>query len=99
MSNTILNAIFNGDLLPWVGKPIKTAKYADVQRKISLERDHFEEDMSPHEKGRFDQYHCLIQERSDEEIDATEYDLFMLGISVGMEIMENKQNLLKGLRR
>lgn len=95
MSNTVTNAIFRGDLLPWETKAIKTPKHAELLRKIDLERVHFEEEMTPHEKGRFDQYNCLINERANEEINAVEYELFMLGIIVGMEIMEHKQNILE----
>lgn len=94
MKKTILNAIFNGDLLPWEEKPIKSTKYVELQRKINLEREHFEEEMSPHEKGRFDQYHCLIQEKENMGIEATEYDLFMLGIATGIEIMQHKQSIM-----
>ena len=65
MINKTLYAILRGDLLPWEAKPIKTEKYEEVQKKIDLERNHFETEMSPHEKGRFDQYHCLIQEREN----------------------------------
>ena len=94
MTNTILHAIFTGELLPWEGKPIKTPRYKEMQRKISVERDHFEEEMLTHEKGRFDQYHCLLQERNDEEMGTDEYKMFMLGIAVGIEIIEHKQGLL-----
>lgn len=97
MVSSILNAIFKGDILPWEIKAVKTAKFQDLERKIDLEREHFEEEMSPHEKGRFDQYNCLISKRANEEISAYEYDLFMLGIIVGMEITEHKQNILEEL--
>ena len=51
-------------------------------RKINLECEHFEEEMTPHEKGHFDQYNCLINERANEEIGTAEYDLFMLGMTL-----------------
>lgn len=97
MLSTVINAIFKGEVLPWEPKSIKTLKHAELLRKIGLEREHFEEEMSPHEKGRFDQYNCLISERATEEIGTAEYDLFMLGIIVGMEIMEHKQKILEEL--
>ena len=92
MSTSILNAIFKGDLLPWEAKKIETQKFEELKRKIELERDHFEEEMSPHEKARFDQYNCLLSERANVEIGTSEFDLFILGITVGIEIMEHKQS-------
>lgn len=97
MLSTVINAIFKGEVLPWEPKSIKTPRHAELLRKIEQERNHFEEEMSPHEKGRFDQYNCLISERATEEIGTAEYDLFMLGIIVGMEIMEHKQKILEEL--
>ena len=93
----MINAIFKGEVLPWETKSIKTPRHAELLRKIDLEREHFEEEMSPHEKGRFDQYNCLINERANEKIGTAEYDLFMLGIIVGMEVVEHKQNILEEL--
>lgn len=95
MPETILNAIFKGNILPWESKAIKTPKFKELERNISLEHDHFEEPMSTHEKGRFDQYHCLLNERVSIEIRTSEFELFMLGINVGMEIMEHKQAILE----
>ena len=92
MSTSILNAIFKGSMLPWQSKTVNTQRMVELNRKIELERDHFEEEMSPHEKARFDQYDCLVCERANVEIGSSEFELFMLGITVGIEIMEHKQS-------
>ncbi len=93
MNESVLNAIFHGRLFPWEGKPVTTPTQQDLTRKLELERNHFEETMSPYERGRFDQYHCLLEEHATQEIGSAEFDLFMLGIAVGIDIMEYKQTL------
>lgn len=77
-----------------MGKAVNTPAFQKLERKIEQERGHFEEDRSPHEKGRFDQYHCLFTERANEELSSEQFDVLMLGIIVGMELMEHKQDIL-----
>lgn len=93
MPQSVLNGIFKGYLIPLKVKSIKTPTFKALSRKIEQEREHFEE-MSPHEKGRFDQYLCLLEERAIEERGTAEYDLYMFGVIVGMEIMVRKQGIL-----
>ena len=93
MSESILNLIFKGNLLPWEGKVISTPKMKVLNKKIEEEREHFEDQMTTHEKNRFDGYNCLLTNRNNEENSSEQFDNFMLGIMIGIEIIEHKQGL------
>ena len=52
--------------------------------------------MTLHQQRSFDDYHCLVSDSIYEEIGNQEYRSFVLGILVGMDIMEQKQSILEG---
>ncbi len=95
MCDVVLKAIFNGDILPWEQKISRSPVYKELSKKIEKEREFFMRDMSKEEKNRFDDYHCLLMERNSEEFNNCMFQNFMLGISVGMEIIEGKQKIIE----
>lgn len=95
MSKSILNAILKGNLLPWEEKFINTPKFNELIEKIDQDRTYFENNLSPNEQCRFDQYTCLITELGSEETASELSNIFLIGILLGMEIIEHKQDFLK----
>ncbi len=96
MSKSILEAIFKGDLITWEQKALTTEKVQQLRGKMQREREYFLENMTLHQQRSFDDYHCLVSDSIYEEIGNQEYRSFVLGILVGMDIMEQKQSILEG---
>lgn len=93
MSKKVLRAIFDGDILTWEEKMICTPAIKALADKIEHERSFFTENMTPEQQKRFEDYYCLLNEISCEQHENSSYNNFMLGTSVGIEIMEHKQEV------
>lgn len=95
MCNEMLKALLLGNILPYEGRNHKTPKILELYEQITKERDHFEETMSRSECSRFDNYHALINARNGLECDEEYLDILVIGISIGMELVEHRQQLLQ----
>lgn len=95
MSKSILEAIFKGDLPTWEQKAVTTESLQKLRGKMQKERDYFMENMTQHQQQSFDDYHCLVSNSIYEEISNHEYNSYIIGILVGMEIIEQKQSILE----
>ena len=94
ISKSILKLIVSGDLLLDESKFVSTPIIKELNKKIEKEQKYFEDKMDSDEKIRFDDYNDLLSHRTSEESSVIQFDNFMLGIIIGMEIMEHKQILI-----
>ncbi len=91
MSHSILKDIFLGSFIPWEHRIKDTEKYKELTKKIKFEYEYFCNNMSPSQAERFEKYHCLLNERESEGMINQLYQNFMLGIWVGIDIIEHRQ--------
>lgn len=98
MSQTIMKLMLKGGILPWESKHLTDKAYKKLSNQISVEHEYFKQFISKEDSRRFNQYNALIVEQLSLESDVTDYEMLMLGISVGLEIAEHKQCLIASKR-
>lgn len=91
MKKSILQAVFEGDILPWELKYKRgTPENMELFHLLEAERAYFESSMTPEDKSRFDAYHSLYLSCIAEENDHGQYQSFLLGMCMGMDLMMEK---------
>ncbi len=94
MNDKILKEIFDGNIFPWEERSVRTPEITEMNKKIMREEEYFMSQMSERDKSRFDDLLSLLNARDGDSYSASRYKSFVMGIIVGMEIMEHKQSLL-----
>jgi len=96
MPYSIMEALFDGRLLPWERSTRKTADHKAIADEIESEKRHFFEKMSLDDCQRFQRLEDLYTSVSrTEDADIHSYG-FMLGALLMIEVFENKETLLNG---
>lgn len=93
MSYSIMEALFNGSVIPWERLGNMTDKRRAVEEKIQQEKRYFIEKMSLDDCQRFEQLENLYGEANHmEEVDTYSHG-FTLGALLMMEVMEKADHL------
>ena len=94
MSYSLIDALFNGKLIPWERKGSFTPKRRELECKIEREKKYFAKKMSLCDRDRFEELQNLFMQATyEEEIDIYSHG-FTLGSHLMMEIMEKKENII-----
>lgn len=94
MRESILKNILYGRFSIGDSRPITSERFQNLETKINIDRDEIEKDMSKDSRRKLDRIFCMIQEKDGIEMEEAEYEHFMLGLLVGMELSEYKDYLL-----
>lgn len=94
MSYSMLEAIFNGKVIPWERKTIPTPHRKELENKIEIDRLYFIQKMSIDDGKRFEELHDRFMELTyEEELDVYSHG-FTLGSLMMMEVMEKKGEII-----
>jgi len=93
MNQTIINALFHGNVNPWERKVAHNPKRREVERKIETEKEHFLKQMSFDDIQRFQALENLyLQAFQDDDVDIFSYG-FTLGARMMLEITMGRENI------
>lgn len=94
MSYSIMEALFDGRVIPWERRNTHTSERKALEEKIENEKRHFIEKMSIDDCKRFQDLENLLGNATfDEEVDIYSHG-FMLGMLLMMEVMEKKDSVI-----
>ncbi len=94
MKKSILHSVFEGDILPWEMKyQRKNPTDMETLEKLEAEYTYFEKSMTTEDRNRFDEYHSLFLTSIIQEKEHEEYQSFLLGLWMGMDLVMEKENL------
>lgn len=94
MSYSIMEALFNGRVIPWERRGNMTDERRKIEEKIQREKRYFIEKMSLDDCQRFERLEELFNSSSHcEDVDTYSHG-FTLGALLMMEVMEKKGAIL-----
>jgi len=95
MSYSIMEALFDGRVIPWERRNVMSEERKAIEKKIEDEKRYFIEKMSLDDCQRFQALESLFsQAASDEEVEVYSYG-FTLGALLMMEVMEKKEEIIR----
>lgn len=94
MSFPIMEALFNGRIIPWERSNADTPERKALEEKIEHEKRHFVEKMSMDDCKRFQDLENLYLQSSFDEQEQIYIHGFTLGALLMMEVMENKEGVI-----
>lgn len=93
MTYSIMEALFDGRIIPWERRSPPTPERRELAAKIENEKRHFVEKMSLDDCKRFEELENLYNQAAlDEEVGVYAHG-FTLGALLMMEVMEQKQSM------
>lgn len=96
MSYSIMEALFDGRIIPWERRNTHTAERKALEEKIEGEEQYFSQKMSLDDRERFENLEYLCSEAAfDEEVDIYSHG-FTLGALLMMEVMAKKEAIING---
>lgn len=95
MRAKLLRKLFRGEFVPLEGRHIGTPQIEELNEKISKTREYFQTHYTEEEKNRLELYTEMLLDRSSLECEELQFDAFLLGIQVGLEIRENSMNSIR----
>lgn len=91
MSYSIMEALFDGRIIPWERRANLTDERQEIEEKIQREKRYFIEKMSLDDCQRFEQLENLYNSAAHcEEVDTYSHG-FTLGALLMVEVMEKKR--------
>ena len=94
MSYSMLEALFNGQVIPWERKSNPTPHRKQLEEKIENERLYFTQKMLLEDCERFEELHNLFMQLTcEEELEVYSHG-FTLGSLMMIEIMDKKQEII-----
>lgn len=94
MSYSIMEALFDGRVIPWERRNTMSAERQELANKIEDEKRYFVEKMSLDDCKRFEELEGLYNEAGlDEEVDIYSHG-FTLGALLMLEVMEKKREII-----
>lgn len=94
LSYSIMEALFDGRIIPWERPGNMTAERLEIEEKIRQEKRYFMGNMSADDQARFerleDLYSCAVH---SEEIGIYSHG-FTLGAMLMLELMQSKEAIL-----
>lgn len=91
MAYSIMEALFDGKVIPWERPADITAERKEIEKKIESERRYFVEKMSLDDCQRFEKLFDLFGKAAHcEDVDTYSHG-FTLGTLLMLEIMEKKE--------
>ncbi|WP_050699219.1 DUF6809 family protein [Anaeromassilibacillus senegalensis] len=92
----IIEALFDGQIIPWERRADVTAEHRAVNKKIEDEKRYFMEKMSLDDCKRFQKLESLYETA----VHCEDVDLYAHGFTLGtllmLEVLEKKESLLNG---
>ncbi|MFI3201652.1 MAG: hypothetical protein R3Y54_09030 [Eubacteriales bacterium] len=95
MNKKMLKKLFRGELMPLENHHIQTQQIEELNRKISELRNYFYVHFAEDEKVRLELYIDMLLNRSSLESEELQFEAFVLGIQMGLEIREETANSIK----
>ena len=93
MSYSIMEALFDGRVIPWERRINMTDKRQAILQKIESERCYLREKMSPDDHRRFLEFEDLLASNSYcEDVDIYSHG-FTLGALLMLEVLERKETI------
>lgn len=94
MSYSIMEALFDGRVIPWERRPNFTDEHKEIIRKIQTEKRYFTEKMSRDDACRFQELEDLYGGMAHcEEVNTYSHG-FTLGALLMLEVMESKGKVI-----
>ena len=94
MAYSIMEALFDGRVIPWERRNVMSAERKALEEKIQNEKRHFIERMSLDDCKRFEELEGLYNTAGlDEEVDIYSHG-FTLGALLMMEVMAKKEKII-----
>lgn len=91
---SIIEALFDGKIIPWERRSIHTPERKALEEKIEKEKKYFTQKMSLDDCKRFEELENLYQEVAfDEELGIYSHG-FTLGALLLMEVMRKKEDII-----
>lgn len=95
MKKSILQMVFEGDILPWEMKYNRNQSIdSEISQKLETEYAYFQRKMTAEDRHRFEEYHSLYLTSIILEKEHEEYQSFLLGIWMGMDLMTEKGHMM-----
>ncbi len=92
----MMEALFDGRIIPWERRADITAEYRAINKKIENEKRYFMEKMSLDDCKRFQELEGLYETAAHcEDADLYAHG-FTLGTCLMLEVLEKKESLLDG---
>ncbi|MCL2343404.1 MAG: hypothetical protein FWC62_05865 [Firmicutes bacterium] len=93
MAYSILEALFNGKIIPWERRGIQTPEYKELRKKIETGRQYFTEKMSSDDYLRFQELEALYSDADSEE----EINVYAHGFTLGVLLMVEAMSKIKDI--
>ena len=94
MSQSIINALYNGKIIPWERRKSMSAERKAIEKKIEAEKRYFSDKMSLDDCQRLNTLGDLILEAAFDEHEEIYAHGFTLGALLMIEVMEMKEAII-----
>lgn len=94
MLYSIMEALFDGGIIPWERRRRMSKERKAIEEKIQREKRYFVEKMSLDDCQRFEALEALYGEAAHDEETDTYAHGFTLGAMLMLEVMEKKSDML-----
>ncbi len=95
MPSSIMEALFDGKVIPWERRANLTEERREIERKIESEKRYFIEKMSLDDCQRFERLENLYGGAAHcEDVDTYTHG-FTLGALIMLEVMEKKEEIIR----
>lgn len=91
----MLKKLFRGELVPLEGRHIETPQIIELNDKIIVDREYFQRHLGDEDNIRLEAYIDKLLDRSSLESEELQFDAFVLGIQMGLEIRENTATTIR----
>lgn len=96
MSDSIMQALFDGQIIPWERRSNHSPERKELEEKIESEKQYFLEKMSAEDGKRFEELERLYHQATfDEEVNTYSHG-FTLGTLLMMEVLQKKEEVING---
>lgn len=96
MAYSIMEALFEGRVIPWERRNAVSAERKELEQKIKNEKQYFIEKMSPEDCQRFEELENLFSATVfDEEVETYSHG-FTMGALLMLEVLEKKSEIING---